>query len=107
VTAARPVSVNFSVVTIHRTELMGNIGERVVARWTVRDRGTVVYDWFNGEGLWTSTDVGGLTHQLLIIDGHPTVRFREPGTNTVWLLRCGSGNGPMRIALLSCLVTSF
>jgi hypothetical protein len=35
----------------------------------------------------TSTDVGGVSHQLLTVDGHPTVRFREPGTNTVRLLR--------------------
>jgi hypothetical protein len=87
VTTGSTYSVNFSVVTVHRTELMGNIAERVVGRSTVRDRGTVMYDWFSGEGLWTSTDVGGLTHQLLVVDGHPTARFREPGTNTVWLLR--------------------
>jgi hypothetical protein len=79
--------VNFSVVTIHRTELMGNSGERVVARSRVRDRGTVTCDWFTGEVLWTSTDAGGLSHQLLVEDGHPTVRFREPGSDTVWLLR--------------------
>ncbi|MCU0636130.1 MAG: Ig-like domain-containing protein [Gemmatimonadaceae bacterium] len=87
VTVGAAYSVNFSVVTIHRMEFMGNTGERVVARASVRDRGTVMYDWFTGDGLWTSTDVRGLTHQLLTIEGYPTVRFREPGSNTVWLLR--------------------
>jgi hypothetical protein len=87
VTDGNGYSVLFPVVTYHRTELMGNIGERVVSRSTVRDRGTVIYDWFTGEGTWSSTDVGGLAHRVTSIDGHVTVFFREPGTSTVWQLR--------------------
>jgi hypothetical protein len=78
--------VSMGLVHYERVEYAGNTMERVVSRQTLRDFGSVTYDWFTGVGLLQSTLVGGLTHVFDNDSNGLALRFREAGGSAVWSL---------------------
>lgn len=70
-----------------RSELQGNVIERLIGRNTVRDEGTVYYDGPTNSAQLYSTKVGGLQHTLHLSRTPVELSFREPGNITPLLLR--------------------
>jgi hypothetical protein len=70
-----------------RSELQGNVIERVLSRTTIRDEGTVSYNAPTNDALLASTKTGGLQHQLFLGRTPVELAFREPGSITTWTLR--------------------
>lgn len=81
--------ITYSVVVYQsvseRSELQGNVIERLVGRTTIRDEGTVSYDWFTGDAELRSTKVGGLQHLLSLRGPALVLSFREPGSLIPWV----------------------
>jgi hypothetical protein len=87
--AAVTVGVSYSITVFmslsERWELQGNVIERVISRSTVRDEGTVSYNWFTNDATLVSTKVGGLSHQLALGASPVVLSFREPGSIIPWV----------------------
>lgn len=83
--------VGYSVVLYtsfsERSELQGNVIERVLARTTIRDEGTVSYNGATNDAQLVSTKTGGLQHLLRLGNTPIDLLFREPGSITQWTLR--------------------
>jgi hypothetical protein len=86
VTIGDPYAVTLQIVHLQRSEIMGNTGERVLSRQTIRDQGRFEYNPENGSGLLRSTLVGGLTHVFEYTPQRTGLWFRLPGTTTILAL---------------------
>lgn len=78
--------VRLNVTVSERWELNGNVMERVMARRTETDRGTLDYHWLDGSARLFSERVGGLTHSLRDTNGGLLLTYRIGGTFTIWSL---------------------
>ena len=84
VTVGDRYQVNLTLAYVERYEFQGNTIERVIRRRTVFDEGSVLYNWLDGTGRFNSTEVGGLTHEILPTVIGPRLMFRIAGTNDIW-----------------------
>lgn len=84
VTVGDRYQVNLTLAYVERYAFQGNTIERVIRRRTVFDEGSVLYNWLDGTGRFNSSEVGGLTHEILPTVIGPRLMFRIAGTNDIW-----------------------
>lgn len=85
-TLGREYQIELKLATYLYSELGGNVIMRLINRTTLRDAGTIEYNFITQEMTLISTRFGSVRYRLSVEGTGTTLTYREPGTDQVWKL---------------------